>query len=308
MKTLLTTVLSALVLLALLVALKFQFEHHLAPKTSGIHGELQHTKLNIVLLGSSHTRQGYDAAALERETGKSAFVVAYDGLDFVSMLPLVRAIVRDSSKRPDVLVVEANRATLSRRPEVEEPRLFFDAPPSVKRELVASYLQTHHTRDGYLDMWTLMANRGSELILSYPFVSRAIDSFSYNGSYINKMMNGMPAQELTQMRVPMTGSNPDIDQLQALRSIFVLVKSAGVKMVLADPPMPASVEAQPGMLPLQSEFQALADTGSVRYYQGADGFPVDDASMFHDSNHLSTAGRELYTKQFAAALQRDGQM
>jgi hypothetical protein len=305
MKTLFTTVFSALLLLALLVSLKFRFEHHLAPATSGLQGELHHARLNIVLLGSSHTRQGYDAMEIERTTGKTAFVVGYDGLDFVSMLPLVNAMLAHQDKWPDMLVIEANRVLLARQPGIEEPRVFFDAPPATKWTLVRQYLRTHPGHQGWLDMWTLASNRGGELILSYPFVYHAIDSLSYNGSYINKTMSGLPPEVLPTLRIPLASANINPDQMRSLKAIIELAKSSGVKLVFADPPMPASVEAQPEMVNLQQAFRSLADTAKVPLYEGADGFPLADPTLFSDSNHLSTAGRELYTQRFIAALLHD---
>jgi hypothetical protein len=72
MATLVKTVLVAFLLLTILVSAKFLLEHHLAPSTSGIQGLLrQQQRIDIVLLGSSHTRQGYDVAELEKATGKS---------------------------------------------------------------------------------------------------------------------------------------------------------------------------------------------------------------------------------------------
>jgi len=41
-------------------------EDRCAPLTSGIHGALQQRDVQVFLLGSSHTRQGYDIAELER--------------------------------------------------------------------------------------------------------------------------------------------------------------------------------------------------------------------------------------------------
>jgi hypothetical protein len=306
MATLLKTVVVALVLLAGLTALKFEFEHHLAPSTSGLEGELHHARLNIVLLGSSHTRQGYDVAALEHLTGRTAFAVAYDGLDMASMLPLVEAILADPAKRPDLLVLEANSANFARGPELEEPRLFFDAPPSVKRALMRQYLRTHRDRQAYLDMWTLAANRGSELILAYPFVARAIDHLSYNGGYLGKNASGLPPAGFADQHIPVVRSDPNPDQLEAFLSILNLVKAAHVRLLLAEPPMPASVEAQPEIQSLQRQFRGLAAAQDIPFYEGGDGFPDNDPALFHDSNHLSTAGRELYTQRFSAELNEGG--
>ena len=302
MKTLLKTVLSALLLLSLLVWIKYRFEHHLAPTTSGIQGELRGQKNDILLIGSSHTRQGYDAALLEKNTGRHAFIVAYDGVDLASMLPLVKTLLADPARRPKLLVIEANGGNLGRGPEIEEPRFFFDAPPEMKRLLIRDYLRTHHGRSAYVDSWTLIANRGSELILAWPLVHGAIDSLSYNGSYLNKTAPGTAPEAFPGLRVPVAGSVPNRDQLAALQQMMTLVEADGVKMIFADPPMPAPVEAQPQIVALQGSFKAFAASAGIPYVDGAEGFPTMDPAMFTDSNHLSTAGRALYTSRFAEAI------
>lgn len=302
MKTLLKTVLSALLLLSLLVWVKYRFEHHLAPTTSGIQGALHGQKNDILLVGSSHTRQGYDTRLLERCTGKRAFVVAYDGVDLESILPLVKTLLADPARRPELLVIEANGGNLGRGPELEEPRFFFDAPPAMKRALIRDYLRTHHGRGAYVDAWTLVANRGSELILSWPLVHGAIDGLSYNGSYFNKSVPGIAPEIFPQLRVPVAGSVANRDQLTALRQVVSVAAADGVKMIFADPPMPAPVEAQPEIVALQGQFKAFAADTRIPYIDGADGFPTNDPAMFTDSNHLSTAGRELYTARFAQSI------
>ena len=302
MTTLLKTVLSALLLLSLLVWIKYRFEHHLAPTTSGIQGELHGPKNDILLIGSSHTRQGYDTALLEKSTGRRAFIVAYDGVDLASMVPLVRTLLADPSRRPQLLVIEANGGNFGRAPEIEEPRLFFDAPPEMKRALIRDYLRTHHGRSASADTWTLIANRGSELILTWPLVHSAIDGLSYNGSYLNKNVPGIAPEIFPQLRVPVAGGEPHRDQVAALQQIVSDAATDGVRMIFADPPMPAPVEVQPQMVALQQKFKDFAAGDGIRYIDGARGFPTTDPAMFTDSNHLSTAGRELYTSRFAEAI------
>lgn len=302
MKILATMTLAVFLLSAALVTAKVLLEHHCAPSSRGIKGELQQRPIDIVLLGSSHSRQGYDAALLEQVTGRRVFVVSYDGLDLTSMSVLARAVLRDPAKRPSVLVIEAYPANLAVPPELEDPRLFFDSPPAVKLSLVRRYLHAHHRAGDYLDMWTLAANRGSDQILTYPLIHGAIDNLSYHGSYKGKAVAGVTAETLATFHVPVYGSVADPDQLAAFREIVTVAAASHVSLIAADPPMPASVEAQPDMTALRNQFRTLTLDANIPFYEGADDFPLQDPALFHDSNHLSAAGRDLYTRRFAQAL------
>jgi hypothetical protein len=294
-------------LLFVLVGTKVLLEDRCAPLTSGIHGALQQRDVQVFLLGSSHTRQGYDIAELERLTGSRDFAVAYDGLDLAGMVPLVQVLLPEWQRRaphgPRLLVLEAYSADLARTPQLEEPRLFFDSPPRTKLEIARNYVRQHPRRAStWMDLWVLAANRGTETIVTYPLLHTLMNRLSYRGGYEGKTVAGFPADFPPGMRVPVTAETANRDQTDALAAIVALAGQHGVTVLLVEPPMPAPVEAEPAIRALQTEFRQLAAEEAVPFIQGADSFPTDDPSMFADTNHLSTAGRELYTQRFAAVL------
>jgi hypothetical protein len=130
-----------------------------------------------------------------------------------------------------------------------------------------------------------------------------MNGLSYNGGYEGKTVAGFP-EGFSRMRVPVTGETANKDQTEALSAMIAIARQHGVTVLLVEPPMPASVEAEPAIRALQTEFRQLAAEQAVPFIQGADNFPTDDPSMFADTNHLSTAGRETYTEQFARVLSR----
>jgi hypothetical protein len=149
---------------------------------------------------------------------------------------------------------------------------------------------------------TLGANRGNDLILTWPLVHGIIDGLSYHGGYVGKNMSGLSPRDFTGLRVQVAGDHPNPDQLAALQSIIELAKADHVAPLLVDTPMPAPIELQPDIRALQQRFHDLAVVSQIPYYRGDDGFPTDNPGFFHDSSHLSTAGRELYTQIFARQL------
>jgi hypothetical protein len=306
MRRLFQIVAASAALLCVLVSAKVLLEDRCAPLTSGIHGALQQRDVRVFLFGSSHTRQGYDIAELERLTGSRDFAVAYDGLDLAGMVPLVQVLLPEWERRvshgPRLLVLEAYSADLARTPELQEPRLFFDAPPRTKLEIARNYLREHpHQASAWWDLWVLAANRGTETIVTYPFLHALIDRLSYHGGYQDKTLAGFPAG-FSRMRIPVAKETANKDQTEALAAILAIARQHEVTVLLVEPPMPASVETEPAIRELQAEFRQLAADQAVPFIQGADNFPTNDPSMFADSNHLSTSGREIYTEQFARVL------
>ncbi len=302
MKAILITIAASFLLLCTLVGAKFMLEHHFASTTSGLQAEDHMPGIDLLLIGSSHTRQGYDVAELERQTNLKAFVVAYDGLDPSSMEPLLEQILSRPAHRPRLVVVEAYCRSLSRTPDIEDTRLFFDATPSLKLKLIRLYAREHGGWRAWKEIWDLAANRGSDTILSWPFDHAVIDGLSYHGGYLGKSSMGLSAADFRSVRLPVPNSTPNASQLDALTKVIATVRAAHVSLLLADPPMPAPVEAQPEVMALKSRFASLAAKNGIAIYEGAQHFPTGDPSLFHDSNHLSTAGRALYTSGFAQYL------
>lgn len=302
MKKVLRIVWIAVLLFVVLVGLKLFLEDRFSLRNVGLQGELHLKHVDILLVGSSHTRQGYDMHLLEAKTGLTAYAIAYDGLDFYHMLPLLEAVLRDPAQRPRLCIIEAYTANLARPPEFDDPRLFFDAPFRMKMKLLASYAKTHPGPHGWEDLFVLVVNRGTDQIISYPLTRRMIDPYFYRGGYVRKTIPGVPRSEFSSYRIPMAGSQPNSLQLEALQKILALLVKDRVPMVLVDPPMPASVARQPEVVHLKNWFRQMAAEHSVMYNDGDEEFPIDDPAMFGDSNHLSTRGRELYTNQLMVRL------
>jgi hypothetical protein len=80
----------------------------------------------------------------------------------------------------------------------------------------------------------------------------------------------------------------DVEPLLAIGArIIAMAKQHGVTVLLVEPPMPASVEAEPHIRAPQAQFRWLAGEQVVPFTQGAENFPTDDPGLFADSNRLS---------------------
>src|ERR1700730_17129533 len=120
------------ILLASIAALRILVTHYFSPTNMGIQGAIRNSPVDILLVGSSHTRQSYDIARLERVSGRSAFAVAYNGFDLRAMATFLSAFLRNPKSRPKLIVLEAYCVNLSAPPHINDTRYFFDAPPVLK--------------------------------------------------------------------------------------------------------------------------------------------------------------------------------
>ncbi|HXC02560.1 MAG TPA: hypothetical protein VNU49_07885 [Opitutaceae bacterium] len=284
----------SVLLAVLLVAAKFTCEHRLAPLTSGIQGELAAAPVDVLFVGSSHTRQSYDVHALEKSLHGSAFLVAYNGLDYQTMTVIVPALLANGKGPPKVLVIEGYCMSLVRSGGLEDSRMFFDAPPAMKVEFMRQYLAEGATWERYLDLFDLAVNRDNELLLMHPAYSRLTSWLSYRGGYAGKNVPGLSSFDGIYLRVPRSSASPE--QEAALISVIQAAKQQNVRVLCIESPMPGPTERQGTVIRLKARLAQILREQDVPYLDGASGFPVDDPKLFGDSNHLSTEGRALFTE------------
>ena len=293
------------VLLTLWVGFKFGFENRLSARNAaGYPGLIAELPPDCLFIGSSHTRQSYDISVIEAATGKSAYILSYGSLDMNFMDLLLREVIPDAAHRPKVLVLEAYPGIFGRKPDIGDPRIFFDGPPAFKLTVIANYLHFHPGLSSWFDVFDLVVNRGSDQIATYPLNSRILSNLSYKGAYRGKVVPGLTPEVFPSLRAKMASDHPNPDQYAALLDIIGLCKRYGVTLILADSPLPKPVSADPAIQSLKAVFRQTAAQHHLPYMDGDDGFPTTDPALFADEVHLSTAGRTLYTAQSIVRLKR----
>ena len=185
---------------------------------------------------------------------------------------------------------------------MQDSRLFFEAGPQLKAELLEQVLRPR-TLEAHLDAFALLANRNNEAIVAYPLNRLLLPNLSYHGAYGDKLVPGLTAEQFHRLRIPLEGEiSIDREQRAAVREIVQLARSAGVPLVFAESPVPGPVAALPTIAGLKRQTKALLADEQVAYLDGQEGFPVDDPTLFADSNHLSSKGREVFTGRVAESI------
>lgn len=296
-------VLAGLGILLCLATLKFFTEHKFTSANSGFEAAMAQPQLDLLLIGSSHTRKSYDVQMLEQATGiHSLFLVSYDGIDMTSMSQMLDTMASRPGQCPRHVVVEAYGAMLGRRPDLEDPRFFAEAPPSMKLEILRSYVAGRSYSSAILDAFDLIVNRGNDEIAAFPFYAWAEKIDSYKGGRVGFSFPGMTAEQFQHLKASYNAATPNPDQVVALNHIMDLATSHHIALVFVDTPMPGPVSSNPVIASLREDLKDMVTARGFPFIDGNQGFPVDDPSLFTDSNHLSSKGREEFTARIAVPL------
>jgi len=286
-----------------LAAVKFFTEHKFTSASSGFEAALSQPRLDLLLLGSSHTRKSYDVQMLEQKTGiHSLFLVSYDGLDMTSMSQMLDYMASKPGTCPRHVVIEAYGVLLGRRPDLQDPRFFVEAPPSMKVKILRSYIAGRPYFSAALDAFDLIVNRGNDEMLAFPLYAWAEKVDSYKGGRAGFRFPGVTPEQFQQLRAKYYGATPNPDQAAALNHIMDLAQSRHIALIFVDTPMPTPAASNPIVAALRTELRDRVTARGFPFIDGGQGFPDDDPSLFSDGNHLSSKGREEFTARIADPL------
>lgn len=301
---------AALILVAALVAVaavRFYFADRLPSRQFGLRGLEAMPHIDLIFIGSSRTRQGYDPALLKK-LGCEAYLLGYNGLSPAFMEPVVQSAARMLRGKSVLWVVEASSHAMLRPPVLQDTRLFLQLAPAGKRAMLR-ILSTSDPTFGFSAALSLLLRTDNEMLAAYPFVRPFLERASYRGGYTGKQMRALDAAAFARMRAPadlVVDAQPDPAQVQGLARTIQGLQAMNARAVFVEPPMPSpateSSATQLGKRWLENRVKA---SGSI-YLDG--GTLVDETvpANFSDTTHLSTEGRAQFTLALGRAMINTG--
>ncbi len=287
-----------------LVVLRFCFSSYCCPTSQGINGLLARRHVDYLFIGTSRSRQGYDIRAIEQETGKSAYLLAYNGMQ-PHLIELMCAYLLERPK-PSIgmIVLEFYPYAAMGEASLADSRMYINASPTLKWRLLLSY-----ARNGmrWQDLYALLATEGNETLLTAGITRPLLERMSYHGGYINKVVPGMVAAKFRNLSEP-PALQHDSGHLSLLATrayvrLFRLARQHGVPIMMVEPTMPARIAQGRVYRAGRAQLLALVRANHIPYYT-ADPVLFDprDNSLFTDGVHFSTRGRAVFSRLIVPLL------
>lgn len=298
---------------ALIWFVKQGVEWRFGPIQSGVSGFLNQEKVDVLILGSSHTRQGIDVRILEKGLKQNCFAVAYNGMDPKSHGMVLDELYRMTKSKPSRVLVEAYVYAAGRDPQVYDARMFMQSPLSTKYRILDEIIYWQKNPWDPKRLFELTVSGGIATIFTFPVSRFMADRMSYKGSYTRKYLPGMMDENFSKVADDAyTAGVDDItlkaSQSEALNSLFLFAKKNGLILQFFETPMPKDVLNIPQIARAVQELKAFIEEAGFTYVNFAlDGsFDHSDPTHFTDWNHLSTKGRDLHSKMLAEWLKNPG--
>lgn len=283
-------------ILFFIFVVKFFLSSLFSPTTTALHGLSHEGGADYIFIGSSQTRQSLNPFILQ-DSLHSAYNVAYNG----NSLPFINFIVDfivTHELKVKKLIIEIYPYRLHTAPTLVDTRLFRDIDYKDKIKLLKLSKPFMSTWD-YYDL--IMLN-GNESIFSYPITGQLTNSFSYRGGYCAKQVPEATLEEFNNFNSPYPDSTSFTEinswHEKAIENIIKTAKNHDINVVFLEPAVPEKIFNSSLYQRIHKVVKNKIITMGYSFYDKEDYlFDCKNPAYFHDPVHLSSKGRDEYTRQ-----------
>ena len=236
---------------------------------------------------------------IEKNHPVSAYCLSYSGINPALVSEMLNYILNKTDIKIKTVVMEAYPYKILVPFEIQDTRVFTDSPAALKSSILASF--THNRNVKIADIFELVVTSDNESLITYPINNSIIERFYYKGGYIRKFLPGLK-----------TFSNrdvlPSVNLFSKLQSdsyieIAALCKIKGINLIFVEPFLPSHTQ---GCATYKYAKDVLLKTVSPTKCTFVESKAVsldsNDPELFSDDLHLSSKGRELWTRDIARLI------
>lgn len=278
-----------------LMWLKWHYGYRASLPQASHRALVQEGGTDILLMGSSLARMGYDPKLIEELTGQGAYVVAYNGMGPTYLHAVLRYLLEEAGIRPRLLLLEGSALTASIPPGLRDKNLFANSPPKLKTEIL-DLLREDPDGLSFASWYDLVVAAKNQDAIFHPLTALLMKDVFYHGAHMHAPESSLSPQEFAEVEPYPTDLrllNPR--QVKALYDIFELVEKHGIRTAFVGPAVPAPLYARSVIRWKQDNLQTLFENNGFGYVDGTRGFPNDDPANYFDGRHFSARGRRLFS-------------
>lgn len=287
----------AFALALLIIGIKNEYARYLPGGAYGMGPLLEAGGAEHVFIGSSMFRQGLDIRVLEEELGESVYLLSYNGNQPVFMAMELEYLLGEGVKISH-LYVDLYGYTASSPPWISDRKILLDTDLRFKREVWAQMRAWNDT--GFLDFYELFVTANNEQILTLPIHNKLLSSQFYKGGTL-LYSAGTTGEALDYSLGTREGIHPA--QAQGYAKLINLAEQYGISLTFVETPKYQSMYEDGTYQMLLSQCQGAVEGQDVLLARELD-FDNTSPEQFQDLIHLSSQGREAYTRQLCEKLPR----
>ncbi|MCI8994612.1 MAG: hypothetical protein HFI30_02850 [Lachnospiraceae bacterium] len=293
-RTLCAAVISFLLALGVL-GIKNEYARYLPGGSYGMKPLVETGGAKHVFIGSSMFRQGLDIRVLEEELGDSVYILSYNGNQPLFMA-MELSYLLDQGVEISHLYVDLYGYTAASSPWISDTKILLDTDLDFKWATWDQMKEYNHT--SLLDFYELFVTANNEQLLTWPVHSRLLASQFYKGGTL-VYSGGTTREALDYSLGEREGVHPA--QEAGYKEIIRLAREQDISLTFIETPKYASMEGDETYTKLVSQCLKAVEGAPVVLAREVE-FDNTDPCSFQDLIHLSSQGREEYTRELCRAI------
>lgn len=286
---------AAFALALLIIGIKNEYARYLPGGSYGMRPLIETGGAEYVFIGSSMFRQGLDIRVLEEGLGESVYLLSYNGNQPMFMAMELEYLLNEGVKISH-LYVDLYGYTASSPPWISDKKILLDTDLRFKGETWSQMQAWNDT--SFPDFYELFVTANNEQILMLPIHNKLLSSQFYKGGTL-LYSAGTTREALDYTLGTREGIHPA--QAEGYAKIISLAEEYGIALTFVETPKYQGMYEDDTYQMLLSQCQEAVEGQEVLLAQQMD-FDNTSPEQFQDLIHLSSQGREAYTRQLCEKL------
>lgn len=281
-----------IVLIVGLLFIKNEYSRLLLCNSSyGMPALIKMGEIDNLYIGSSMFRQGLDINELSSISDEDHYILAYNGNQPVTEYIELKYLV-DNGVTIKNLYIDMYAYCVAANPEISDDKLFLETDIKTKKDLWKSLDDKN-----FVDWWNMYISSNNEQLVTWPVNNKLVNNNFKNGGTLLHT-DGMDDETYRELSAPGDINDIQLDQLEALENIISLCNANNINLVFVDTPKSEAVYKDEGYQNVMNQYADYLDSVGISYIRQGEQYQFDsnNAAYYMDAVHLSSYGREEFTK------------
>ncbi len=301
MKHTIATLLIAIGIIVTIIFVKNTYSCEIPIGSRGIKAAIDSGDLELLFIGSSSFRSNIDMKIIDEKYQGKAFIIAYGGNQIVSSQIEYEEVCNRSDHQYEQMIFELDPLMLTEDVDLSDSRIIWDLSWSGKQKLWSRLQESENT--DLSTMYEYFITSGMDDLITYPITNPIYKARYYKGAKTEEVSS--PGKDYLESE-PFDLSHKVMNHSQekALRELIEQCKNNHQPVIFLESPHyhrlfndPVYQEYREAFCQILSEYEIpfiLSDMVEFDQY---------NPDYFEDMGHMSSIGREVYTKDLIKILE-----
>lgn len=271
---------------------KDEFEKNLLKDANyGIPALIEQGKVDKLFLGSSMFRQGIDVKELS-EMGDFDYILTYNGNQPVTEEWILRYLIQNGVSI-DMLYLDMYAYSAYSEPQISDEKFFMEVGLAEKWQLWKLIPDA-----GLEKFLRIFVTGNNETLLTWPIQSKLVNQRFIQGGNIAETQ-GLTTEQIQQLIVPDINEEMNSEQKRSIENIIEVAGQNDIKLIFVETPKYTTVMENADYQRAMTVYEEVLKQNNITYILAKDVWDeeLEDTDNFIDLIHLSSKGRQKYTKE-----------